>query len=202
MKRYVMEFIGTFFLTLVISLTGHPIAIGLILMAMIYAGGHISGGHFNPAVSFAMFLEKTLSLNAMLRYWAAQTLGATLALFKFMMVTNNMFVPEMTPGTSIFAAMSLEALFVLVFCWVFLTMSSHRYKQISEQGMIIGLTLTAMVFVGGLFNPAVAVGSLICNFVKIGTMVDMPSILVYVVGPMIGSVAASYIYNACGNEIR
>ena len=82
MKRYVMEFIGTFFLTLVISLTGHPIAIGLILMAMIYAGGHISGGHFNPAVSFAMFLEKTLSLNAMLRYWAAQTLGATLALIK------------------------------------------------------------------------------------------------------------------------
>src|SRR5579863_2448786 len=116
MKRYIMEMIGTFFLTVAISLTGHPIAIGLMLMAMIYVGGHVSGGHFNPAVSFVMFLEKSLSLHGMLRYWLAQSCGATLALFLFMMITNNMFVPEMIPGSSLLAAMSIEALFTLVFC--------------------------------------------------------------------------------------
>ena len=53
MKRYMMEFVGTFFLTVAISLVGNPATIGLILMAMIYVGGHISGAHFNPAVTFA-----------------------------------------------------------------------------------------------------------------------------------------------------
>ncbi len=201
MKRYVMEFVGTFFLTLVISLTGHPIAIGLILMAMIYIGGHMSGGHYNPAVSLVMFLEKTISLHGLLRYWLAQSAGATLALFLFMMTTNNMFVPEMAPGTSTFSAMLLEALFTMVFCWVCLVMVvGNRFRGTSLQGLIIGLTFISIAFVGGLFNPAVAVGSFVCNMLKIGVMGDMPSVMVYVAGPLIGSFAASYMFNCSKHD--
>jgi len=197
-----MEFIGTFFLTVAISLTGHPIAIGLMLMAMIYAGGHVSGGHFNPAVSFAMFLEKTLSSHALLRYWLAQSCGATLALFLFMMITNNMFVPEMAPGTSTLAAMTIESLFVMVLCWICLVMLvGNKYKGTSLHGIIIGLTLTAIAFVGGLFNPAVAVGSIVCNVIKVGTTPDLASVMVYVVGPLIGAFAASYVFNCSKNEM-
>ena len=57
MNKYLMEFIGTFFLVLVIALTGNPIAIGTILMVMIYMGGNVSGGHYNPSVSLGVFLR-------------------------------------------------------------------------------------------------------------------------------------------------
>src|SRR5438105_3735555 len=122
MKRYVMECIGTFFLTVAISLTGHPMAIGLMLMAMIYVGGHVSAGQFNPAVSLAMFIEKSLSLHGMLRYSLSQSCGATLALFLCMMSTTNMVVPEMAPGRSTRAAMAIEGRFVMVFSWICFTM--------------------------------------------------------------------------------
>jgi len=200
MKRYVMEFIGTFFLTLSISLTGNPIAIGLMLVALVYVGGHISGGHFNPAVSFAVFLEKTLSRQGLLSYWAAQSAGATLALFFFMMITNNMFIPEMAPGTVVFTAMLIEMLFVMLLCWVCLVMPveiDHKNKMLQGiQGIAIGLTMTAIVFIGGLFNPAVAVGSIVCMFIKAGIMTDFSSILVYIIGPLLGSLLASYLFNS------
>jgi glycerol uptake facilitator-like aquaporin len=116
------------------------------------------------------------------------------------MITNNMFVPEMAPGTSLIAAMTIEALFVMVFCWICLTMLvGNRYKQTSLQGIIIGLTLTAIAFIGGLFNPAVAVGSLVCNLVKSGVMIDFATVMVYVVGPLIGGFVASYVYNCCND---
>ena len=56
MKNYIIEFIGTFFLMLIIGLTGNPVAIGVMLMVMVYMGAHISGAHYNPAVSIAMII--------------------------------------------------------------------------------------------------------------------------------------------------
>jgi len=201
MKRYLMEFIGTFFLTVAISLTGNPIAIGLMLMVMIYLGGHVSGGHFNPAVSFAVFLEKKLSAHNLLMYWLAQSFGACLALCFFMALTNNMFIPEMMPGNSLVLATSIEALFVMVLCWICLVMVvGQQYKTTALQGIVIGLTLMAIAFIGGLFNPAVAVGSLICNFVKNGIIADMAIVTVYIIGPLVGGVAASYLFNCFNSE--
>ena len=86
--KFVYEFIGTFFLMLTVGMTvintNHPeywapLAIGSILAVMIFAGGHVSGGHYNPAVSLAVLLRKKISLKTMLGYWIVQLAGAAIA---------------------------------------------------------------------------------------------------------------------------
>ena len=87
MNTYFTEFIGTMFLVLVVGVAAiggqagvmAPIAIGTILMVMIYAGGHISGGHYNPAVTFAVLIRKRISINDAVVYWIAQIGGALAA---------------------------------------------------------------------------------------------------------------------------
>ena len=83
MRRYAVEFIGTFFLVLTIGCTGiasapgviAPLAIGAVLMVMIYAGGHISGAHYNPAVTLGVFLRGRCPGSDVLPYWGAQLHG-------------------------------------------------------------------------------------------------------------------------------
>ena len=87
MNKYFTEFIGTMFLVLAVGVAAiggqagamAPIAIGTILMVMIYAGGHISGGHYNPAVTFAVLIRKRISINDAVVYWIAQIGGALAA---------------------------------------------------------------------------------------------------------------------------
>jgi glycerol uptake facilitator-like aquaporin len=82
MLAYVVEFIGTFlFLSVILSNGKNPIAIAVALLAAIYFGGAISGGHFNPAVSFMMYLSKSINFNKLMGYAAVQLLGATAALY-------------------------------------------------------------------------------------------------------------------------
>jgi aquaporin Z len=202
MKRYAMEFIGTFFLTVAISLIANPIAIGLVLMAVIYVGGHISGAHFNPAISFACFFQNRLNLASFAKYAAAQTAGALLALCFFGMITNGSFTLDIVPGSPILAPMSLEALFVLLFAWVYLTMNlMNRYKDTAVPGVVIGLTLLAIASAGGLYNPAVALASLICNVVRDGGIaMGMGCVMVHIVGPLFGAFCASFVFDYFKSE--
>ncbi len=196
MKRYAMEFVGMFFLTIAISLIGNPIAIGLMLMAMIFVGGHVSGAHFNPAISFACFMQKKMDLAETVKYIVAQSLGALLALCFFMMITNNSFTLDMVPGSPLIGPMMIEGLLTMVLCWVYLVMNyDNRYRNSVIQGFAIGLTLMAIVSAGSLFNPGVAIGSMVCNLAKDGMMGGMGSVMVYVVAPLIGGAAASFVYS-------
>src|SRR5204862_1411428 len=79
MKKYITEFIGTFFLVLTIGLTGNPLAIGAVLMVMVFAGGHISGGHYNPAVSTGIFVRGRMTANDLGAYVLVQIVAAILA---------------------------------------------------------------------------------------------------------------------------
>src|SRR5688572_33476802 len=87
MRKYLAEFIGTFFLVLTVGSTGiaagpgviAPLAIGSILMTMIYAGGHVSGAHYNPAVSLGVFLRGRCPAADVVPYWGAQLLGGAAA---------------------------------------------------------------------------------------------------------------------------
>lgn len=202
MKRYAMEFVGTFFLTVAISLIANPIAIGLMLMAMIYVGGHISGAHFNPAISFVCFMQKRLTLNDMAKYVAAQTLGALLALCFFGMMTQTVFALDIVADSPMLASMALEGLLVLVFAWVYLTMNlMNRYKDTAIPGIVLGLTLLAIASTGGLFNPAVALASMVCDICKGADATGMSSVMAYVVGPMIGALGASFMFDYFKSEV-
>jgi len=204
MKRYLMEFIGTFFLTVAISLTANPITIGLMLMAMIYVGGHVSGAHFNPAISFACFIQNRLKLADMGFYIAAQSLGACLALWFFMLITNNPYSIEMVPGNYVAGPLAIEMLLVSVLCWVYLMMNyTNRYRDSTIPGIVIGLTLMAIVSVSqsGLFNPAVAIASIGTNLIREGSIGEMGSILVYIVGPLLGAVGGAFKFGYFKPEV-
>lgn len=200
MKRYAMELIGTFFVTIAISLIGNPIAIGLMLMAMIYIGGHISGAHFNPAITFACLVQNRLKLDEAAKYIAAQSLGALLALCFFMMITNNSFTLDMVPGSPLIGPMAIEGLLTMLLCWVYLVMNyENRYRNSMIPGFVIGMTLMAIVSAGSLFNPGVAIGSMICNTVKDGMMA---SVLVYIVAPLFGGFVASFMFSYFRSEAQ
>ena len=195
MQRYMMELIGTFFLTVAISLTGNPIAIGLMLMAMIYVGSHISGGHYNPALTLATWIRGKINTNDTIAYMVAQTVGALLAVWVFMMITNTVYAPETAAGVQLGTAIMVEALLVMVLVWVFLVMTSMTsYKGSAVGGVVVGLTLMSIAFIGGLFNPAVALGAMMCNMMKGGAFVGMNNALIYVGGPLVGGALASFVY--------
>jgi len=190
-----MECVGMFFLTVAISLIGNPIAIGLMLMAMIYIGGHVSGGHFNPAISFACLVHNKMNLVETIKYIAAQSIGALLALCFFMMITNNSFTLDMVPGSPLIGPMAIEGLLTMVLCWIYLVMNyDNRYRNSMIPGFAIGMTLMAIVSAGSLFNPGVAIASMACGMAKDGMMSGMGSVMVYIVAPLLGGADASFMY--------
>jgi len=196
MKRYAMECVGTFFLTVAISLIANPIAIGLVLMAMIYLGGHISGAHFNPAISFVCLIQNRLNFVTMAKYMAAQTLGAILGLWLHGIIMDGGFSFDMSDNP-IFGPMAIEVLLVLLFAWVYLAMNvMNRYKDTAVPGIVIGLTLLAIATAGGIFNPAVALASMVCGALKAGgSAIGINGILVYIVGPLLGAFGASCMFD-------
>ena len=130
MRRYTVEFIGTFFLVLTIGCTGlaaapgviAPLAIGSVLMAMIYAGGHISGAHYNPAVTLGVFLRGRCPASDLLPYWGAQLLGAACAaLIVGLALRGAPVTPLLTPKLGAFLA---EFLFTFALVYVVLNRPS------------------------------------------------------------------------------
>ena len=79
MRNYLMEFIGTMFLVLAVGLSGNPIAVGVMLMVMVYMGGHISGGHYNPAITLGVWLRGKMEAKDVPGYMIFQILGAFVA---------------------------------------------------------------------------------------------------------------------------
>lgn len=170
MKKYIVEFIGTFFLVFTVGLSVRqgaplaPIAIGSVLMVMIFAGGHISGGHFNPAVTLAAFLRGRCDRKDVLPYWIAQFLaGGTAAL-----LVNTLLGGRVDPaaiGThAMLNSFIVEFLFTFALAWVVLNVATSKGTMgNSFYGLAIGFTvLVGAITVGGIsggaFNPAVGLG--------------------------------------------
>ncbi len=193
-----MELLGTFFLALAVSFTsftGNPIPVGLMLMAMIYVGAHISGAHYNPAVSFAVFMRNKLSMEDMLMYMGSQIVGALLAIWFFGVITETVFSPEVPTEIPMGFSVGMEALLTFVLCITILSVFMlDRYKNHVIQGVVVGLTLMAIVSIGGIFNPAIAFAAMVCNMMKNGAFVGMSPALIYIVGPLLGGAAAAIGY--------
>jgi aquaporin Z len=171
-RKYAVEGIGTFFLVFAVSASVlsnsvfTPLAAGGTLMVMIYAGGHISGGHFNPAVTMAVLWRRRIAVHDAIGYWTAQVaaglVGAAVARSLVTPVAVHTLVPS---GRALVAAGVVELLFTFALCWVVLNVATSK-DQTGNQffGLAIGFTVAAGAFAvggisGGSFNPAVSLGA-------------------------------------------
>jgi aquaporin Z len=200
MNKYVMEFIGTFFLVLTIGMTVivggsgviPPLAIGSILMVMVFAGGHISGGHYNPAVTLGVWLRGRCDTKDVAPYMVAQTVGAVLAAFTVRYLKGAATVPtrELAVGPELLAEFLFTFALVLV---VLNTATAKGSAGNSFYGLAIGFTVLAGAFsVGSIasaaFNPAVAVG------ISVMGMAAWAKIWIYFLANFLGGALAAYAF--------
>jgi len=198
MKNYITEFIGTFFLVLTIGLTGDPIAIGTMLMVMVYMGGHISGAHYNPAVSIAMIIRGLLSVKEAINYILAQLAGAILAALLVNWLGDE--VMKIAPkDPNVLHILVVEAIFTFALVLVILNVATNpKTEGNSYYGLAIGFTIMAAAFAGGgisggVYNPAVGTGPILVDAIM-GEGNTLSNLWYYLVGPITGAVLAAYVY--------
>ena len=177
MNKNVTEFIGTFFLVLTIGCTGiptapgviPPLAIGAALMVMIYAGGHISGAHYNPAVTLAALIRGRCPLPQAIGYWIAQFIAGVVAA-----LTVGFLYGYGKPVTISAVPQALLAEFLFTFALAYVVLNSATAKANagnSFYGLAIGFTVLTGAFAvgpisGGAFNPAVAIGIVVMKLIN------------------------------------
>jgi len=178
MKKYLVEFIGTFFLVLAVGMnvidpgTGNlaPLAIGATLMVMVYAGGHISGGHYNPAVTLAVWLRGRCPQSDVLPYMGSQFAGGIVAAMAVLFLKGDPTV--MPQELSIFPALIAELIGTFALCYVVLNVATAKATAGNSYfGLAIGFTVVVMAFAlggvsGGAFNPAVALGITVMHLAR------------------------------------
>lgn len=202
MKKYAVEFIGTLIFVLTIGFSVMdpgagamaPLAIGSALMVMIYAGGHISGGHYNPAVTLAVWMRGRCAAADVPGYMIAQAVAAVIAGFIVLFVKGN---PDVTPITlNVVNALIVEFIFTFALCYVVLnTATSKNTAGNSYYGLAIGFTVLAGAYAvgavsGGAFNPAVAIG------ITVMGLSAVPNIWIFLVANFVGGAVAALVFNA------
>lgn len=204
MKLYLTEFIGTFFLVLTIGLTAGrtdfaPLAIGSALMVMVFMGGHVSGAHYNPAVSLAVLLRGKLSIKDLGPYIIAQLAGAMCAAFAVRALIGPGFAgPNPATGIGPGTAVLAEFLFTFALALVILNVATaDKTAGNSFYGLAIGFTVMTGAFAvggisGGGFNPAVGVGPALVNAMTEGG--SLGNIWIYLVGPFAGAGLAAVVF--------
>jgi len=200
MKKFMTEFIGTFFLVLTIGLTvipGNagviaPLAIGSVLMALVYAGGHISGAHYNPAVTLAVLIRGKCTLSEAPIYLVAQIGGAAAAAF-----TAQFLVGPGTAAETIDVNKSLVAELLFTFALAYVVLNVATAKGTSGNsfyGLAIGFVVMAGAFSvggisGGAFNPAVAIAAPLMG------LMDWNNIWIHISADFVGGALAAVVFN-------
>ena len=204
MRRYLTEFLGTLFFVMTIALVvtaGHPMAwlvIGSTLMVAVYMGGHISGGHYNPAVSLAVFLRGKLAKADLVPYLVAQVGGALLGAYLSYLFLDRTFAPApaVTAGTG--TVLLVEALYTCLLALVVLNVATAPdTKGNSYYGLAIGFTIVIAAGAGGAvsggaFNPAVGFGATLASALFTGG--GWSDLWLYVVGPLVGAAAGAAVH--------
>lgn len=205
--KYIYEFIGTFFLVLTVGmvvLDPHaagllaPLAIGSALAVMVFAGGHISGGHYNPAVSLAVFLRKKLSFTDLALYWVVQFVGAIAAAYATMYLKGEHTAIPLFPDPS--KALLAEFLFTFALCFVVLNVATTKGTAGNSYfGWAIGFTVLVGAYAvgaisSGAFNPAVALGITILNLSL------WSNLWIFFVANLLGGAVAALVVNATERE--
>jgi aquaporin Z len=202
-RKLVTEAIGTFFLVLTIGCTVilssdaakgilPPLAIGSALMVMVYAGGHLSGGHYNPAVTLAATVRGRHPATEVIPYWIAQILGAVLAAFVAVFLTGGTTTAPTPPDVA--KAFVAEFLFTFALAYVVLNVATAKATSgNSFYGLAIGFTVLTGAFAvgsisGGAFNPAVSIGASVMN------LIHRPSVWIHIVADLAGGLVAGLAF--------
>ncbi len=207
MKKYLVEFIGTFFLVFTVGMTVigcdannflPPLAIGSALMIMVYAGGHVSGGHYNPAVTLAVWLRGRCATADVVPYWIAQIIGAFAAGALTLCLKGN---PVVTPQEiNVGHALIAELVGTFALAYVVLNVATAKATAgNSNYGLAIGFTVMVMAFAlggisGGAFNPAVATGITFMHLEKTA------NIWVFLAGDLAGGALAACAFKFINPE--
>jgi len=207
MKKYIAEFIGTFALVFCgtgavivneqsngsLGLIGIALAFGIIVSAMIYIFGNISGTHINPSVTIALVIGKLTSKRDAVFYISAQILGAILAsgLLKFIF-SNNLTLGTTIPSGSLQQSFILE--FVLTFFLMLTILAITSKKEFSNiAGLIIGFVVTGIILFagpisGGSFNPARSIAPAVVSG-------NISALWLYIIAPTLGAMIAMLVWN-------
>ncbi len=200
MNKYLTELIGTFFLVFTIGCTVigggtgviPPLAIGAVLMVMVFAGGHVSGAHYNPAVTLAVWMRGRCDTKDVAPYMVFQVAGAVLAAVAVKFLQAGMEVVPLSVDVG--RALVAEVLFTFALAFVVLNVATAKGTAgNSFYGLAIGMTVMSGAFAvgnisGGVFNPAVAVG------VTVLGLSNLSSIWIYLVANFLGGAAAAVAF--------
>jgi MIP family channel proteins len=210
LQRGLAEFVGTFTLIFVgagsiiatqgTNLTAIGLAHGLAIGVMASAVGHISGGHFNPAVTLGFVVTRRIEARLAATYWFAQLIGAVLAAYMLSWLLPerqvnavNLGAPAVGNGIGAGSAVVIEGVLIFFLVWViFATAADPRGTFASIAGLAIGLTITLDIYIGGVYtgaamNPARAFGPDLVQNVWTDAWV-------WWVGPLVGGALAALLY--------
>lgn len=200
MKKYIVEFLGTFFLVLTIGLSGNPLTISAVLVGLIYMGGHISKAHYNPAVTIAFYLNAKIDKKDVWPYWVAQFAGALLAGAIAYLVTGKA-TPVKIVEQKLWEAILLELLFTFAMVMVILHVAiSPKTEGNQYYGFAIGCIVFAGInaagpISGAAFNPAVSIGNNLFT-----SDFGLLSIAVHTLCSISGAVVAAATFKMINNE--
>jgi aquaporin Z len=208
--KFVVEAIGTFFLVFTVGAavaTSSPLAplgIGAVLMVMIYAGAHLSGGHYNPAVTLAVLVRRRIGLGDAVGYWIVQFGAGLLAAITVRDIIDPARVATRAAltlsGHALVAAFVAELLFSFALCYVVLNVATSRHQSGNAfYGAAIGFTVMAGAVAvgaisGGAFNPSVTLGAAVMGIFA------WPTLWVYLVAQAIAGLAAGVVFLALNQD--
>lgn len=199
MQAYLAEVLGTFTLVGVgsfaiisasaadtLGIVSIALGFGLALLIGLYAFGEVSGGHYNPAVSLGMFLDRRLSLEDMIAYWIAQAVGAILASIVVLIAyDDNIVAATTTQATDAWAAIVVEVVLTALFVAVILqSTKSERVRGTALLAIplaLVAIHVAAIPISGSSVNPARSLGPAL-----IGT--EFTDFWIYLIAPPIGAV--------------
>ena len=193
-QRYLAEVFGTFTLVFVGATTvvgfgasAASFGFGIALLAALYAFGEISGGHFNPAVSLAIFLDRRLGAGDLLRYWGCQVVGAILGALALLLMTSSKAVAQAAtvPGrgdrAAFFVELFLTAVFVLVILQVTKSKSYGNTAYLAIALTLLAIHFAAVPFSGSSVNPARTIATALVG-------AKWTAIWIYIIAPPLGAV--------------
>jgi aquaporin Z len=205
-NKYLAEFMGTFILVFFGSMailatiaTEGPILVsiafgfGLALLAGIWAVGHVSGGHFNPAVTLALLMDGRTSFSDAIGYWVAQFAGAGVASLVVWAASSRLAVASTTTGYSkLSTGILVEVALTAVFVWVILavTKSGASHAPLAIALTLVGVHIAGIPFSGASVNPARSFAPAVVS----GSTVALEQLWVYIVFPLVGSLIAYGLY--------